>query len=289
MPTLRNDILEVDISAQGAELQSIYNKKTNLEYLWNADPQYWPKHSPVLFPVVGELKNGSYTYNGNAYQLGRHGFARDMQFTITDHTELSVTFTITDTPETLTVYPFPFSFSVQYTIDESRLYVVYTVQNTGDETMYFSVGGHPAFKLPLTDNTDFEDYYLAFSQFENAKRYPLSSNGLIETTPAEFFHTAERLPLKRSLFYEDAIVFKDFQSNSITVKNDNIPNGFTVYFEGFPFLGIWNKKDANFLCIEPWCGIADSTDASGDITEKEGINLLPPAGIFERQWSVELF
>ncbi len=289
MPTLRNDILEVDISAQGAELQSIYNKKTNLEYLWNADPQYWPKHSPVLFPVVGELKNGSYTYNGNAYQLGRHGFARDMQFTITDHTELSVTFTITDTPETLAIYPFPFSFSVQYTIDESRLYVVYTVQNTGNEMMYFSVGGHPAFKLPLTDNTDFEDYYLAFSQFENAKRYPLSSNGLIETTPAEFFHTAERLPLKRSLFYEDAIVFKDFQSNSITVKNDNIPNGFTVYFEGFPFLGIWNKKDANFLCIEPWCGIADSTDASGDITEKEGINLLPPAGIFERQWSVELF
>ena len=289
MPTLRNDTLVVDISAQGAELQRIYNTKTNLDYLWNANPQYWAKHSPVLFPIVGELKKGSYTYEGKTYKMGRHGFARDMQFVISDHSENSVTFTITDTPETLTAYPFHFTFSIQYTIDASRLYVVYKVQNTGSENMYFSLGGHPAFKVPLTENTDFEDYYLLFSQIENAERYPLSTDGLIETTPKNFFNNAEKLPLQRSLFYEDALVFKHFQSNSITLKNDNITNGFTFYFEGFPYLGIWTKKGADFLCIEPWCGIADSTDATGNLAQKEGINLLQSGKIFDKQWSVELF
>ncbi len=289
MPTVHNHILSVDINSQGAELQSIINQQTGLQYLWNAAPQVWAKHSPVLFPIVGELKGGSYTYNNKTYHLGRHGFARDMEFTVTDQSETSIAFTITDTQQSLFLYPFPFSFSIQYTIDENRLYVVYSVKNTGNETMYFSVGGHPAFKIPLVDNTDFEDYYLSFSQIENADRYPLSQDGLIETTPVPFFHNAEQLKLKRFLFYDDALVFKGFQSNSISVKSDVTPHGFTIYFEGFPYLGIWNKKDADFLCIEPWCGIADTTASSGDITQKEGINALQPNAVFQRQWSVEVF
>lgn len=289
MPRLSNDKLVVEISTLGAELQSIYNKETRLEYLWNADPQVWAKHSPVLFPTVGELKNGSYTYRGVTYNLSRHGFAREKQFTITDHSETSVTLTLVDSEETRAIYPFPFSFSIQYTLDGNRLYTIYTVKNTGDEYLYFSVGGHPAFKVPLTGDVSFEDYYLSFSQVENAERYPLSSGGLIETASVPFFENAERLPLKPELFYEDALVFKDLQSKSITLRSDCSPNGLIFYSEGFPYLGIWNKKDADFLCIEPWCGIADSVAADGDITSKEGINVLHPNDIFERQWSVELF
>ncbi len=289
MPTLHNHLLLVDINTKGAELQSLINQQTGLQYLWNGNPDVWAKHSPVLFPIVGELKNGSYTYNGKTFHLSRHGFARDAEFFITDKSETSITFTITDTPQTLFLYPFPFSFSIQYTLDENRLYVVYSVTNTGSETMYFSLGGHPAFKVPLVDNTDFEDHYLSFSQIENAERYPLSADGLIEITPVPFFHNAEQLKLKRFFFYEDALVFKHIQSKSISVKSDVTPHGFTFYFEDFPYLGIWNKKDAEFLCIEPWCGIADSVNASGDITQKEGINALQPNEVFERQWSVELF
>ena len=155
--------------------------------------------------------------------------------------------------------------------------------------MYFSLGAHPAFNVPLTEFTGFEDYYLLFSQVENVNRYPLSANGLIEAQPVAFLHNAERLPLKRNLFYEDALVFKDLQSNSITLKNDKDDHGLIFYFEKFPYLGIWNKRDADFLCIEPWCGIADSVDADGDIRNKEGINKLEPKGIFERQWSIEMF
>lgn len=288
MPSIRNDHLRVDISAHGAELQSIYNKQTELEYLWNGALQ-WPKRSPVLFPIIGELKGKTYNYKGQSYQLSRHGFARDMMFSITAHSDTSVTFSLRDTIETLNVYPFPFLLSIQYTLDANRLYVVYNVQNTGNENMYFSVGGHPAFKIPLTKDTVFEDYYLAFSQVENAGRYPLSEDGLVEAQPVNFLSNAEKLPLKRSLFYEDALVFKQLQSASITLTSDKTTNGFTFYLEEFPYLGIWNKKDADFICIEPWCGIADTVSASGELTEKEGINTLQPNEIFEKQWSVEVF
>ncbi len=289
MLRLNNDKLVVEINTLGAELQSIYSKETKLDYLWNADPQIWAKHSPVLFPIIGELKNGSYTYRGTTYQMSRHGFAREKQFAVTEHTDTSITLTLTDSKETRAVYPFAFSFSIQYTLSDNRLYVIYTVKNKSDEYLYFSVGGHPAFKVPLINDASFEDYYLSFSQVENAERYPLSSGGLIETTPVPFFENAERLPLKRELFYQDALVFKDIQSKSLTLQSDRSPHGLIFYCEGFPYLGIWNKKEADFLCIEPWCGIADSITADGDITVKEGINVLKQNETFERQWSVELF
>ncbi len=289
MPSLHNDILSVEIAEKGAELQSLRNHKTGLQYLWDANPQVWAKHSPVLFPIVGELKHGSYTYEGKTYHLPRHGFARDMMFTVSDHSETTILFTVNSNVETTAVYPFPFSFSIRYTLQGNRLYVVYEIKNTGNGDMFFSVGGHPAFKVPLVEGTDFEDYYLSFSQVENAKQYPLSKGGLVETTPVPFFHNAEQLKLKRFFFYEDALVFKEIQSNSISVKSDVTPHGFTFSFENFPYLGLWTKKDADFLCIEPWCGIADSTDASGDITQKEGIIALKENSVFERQWSVELF
>ncbi|TKK69853.1 aldose 1-epimerase family protein [Ilyomonas limi] len=289
MPFLANDDLRIDISTQGAELQSIFNKHTKLEYLWNGDPAYWAKRSPVLFPIVGELKNHQYIHKGKTYPLSRHGFARDKMFTVSDHGDHTVTLTLTDSSETLEIYPFHFNFSIQYTIDDNRLYVVYEVKNTGKDTMYFSVGGHPAFNVPLTDKTDFEDYYLVFSRVENTPRYPLSSDGLIEAQPVPMLHNAERLPLKRSLFYEDAIVFKHLQSASITLESDKTDHGLIFYFEDFPYLGLWSKRDANFLCIEPWCGIADSVNATGVLTEKEGIIALTPGELFERQWSVEVF
>lgn len=289
MPFLANDHLRVEISTLGAELQSIYNKHTRLEYLWNGDPAYWAKRSPVLFPIVGELKNGQYTYNGKTYQLSRHGFARNQTFTVSDHGDHTVTFSLTHSPQTLEIYPFHFDFSIQYTIDDNRVYVVYEIQNTGNDTMCFSVGGHPAFNVPVTDKTDFEDYYIAFSQVENAGRYPLSAAGLTAAQPVAMLHNAEKLPLRRSLFYEDAIVFKDLQSASITVESDKTDHGFTVYFEDFPYLGLWTKKDADFLCVEPWCGIADGVNATGDFTTKEGIMAIAPGEFFEKQWSVEVF
>jgi galactose mutarotase-like enzyme len=289
MPELFNNQLRIVIAEKGAELQHIIRKDSQLEYLWNADPAFWAKKSPVLFPIVGTLKNNTYTYKGKNYTLGRHGFARDHVFAVQEQTNTRIVFTLTDTEHTLPVYPFNFKFSVVYTLEEDLLTVQYLVENIGADTMYFSVGAHPAFKVPLTEGAQYEDYYLSFSKKENADLWLLTAGGLIEKTPVPYLKNSDKLPLQHSLFYQDALVFKNLESTAISLKSDVAPHGLEMNVTGFPFMGIWAAKDADFVCIEPWCGIADSVDASGELSEKEGINKLLAGQLFERQWSARFF
>ncbi|HVX50306.1 MAG TPA: aldose 1-epimerase family protein [Chitinophagaceae bacterium] len=287
--TIQNSYVSAAIAAQGAELQSLINKNTGIEYMWGADPAFWAKTSPVLFPVVGGLKNDQYTYNGHTYTLGRHGFARYREFTVTAQQKDSVTFTLMADDNTLQHYPFYFSFSVTYTLRQNTLHVTYTVNNTGDTILLFSVGGHPAFKVPVTGGTEFIDYYLHFNHIEGIGRWPLSATGQVEKHTEPVLENNDILPLTKQLFYKDALVFKHLKSDAITLKSNKTPHGLTVTFKGFPYMGIWSFKDADFICIEPWCGIADSVDATGNLSEKEGINSLPPGQLFERTWSIEVF
>jgi len=289
MLQLSNERLSITIAEKGAELQSLTRKDLQLEYLWSGDAAFWGKKSPVLFPVVGGLKNNSYTYNGTAYTLGRHGFARDMVFTVAEQTADSIRFLLTDSADTKKVYPFPFHFEVVYTLDDNRLTVTYRVRNTGNEELFFSVGGHPAFRVPLAAGTSYEDYYLQFNREETAGKWPLSPEGLIERSTQPLLDHTQRLPLKKTLFYADALVLKHLASDVVTLKSDATPHGLEFHFKGFPYLGIWAAKDADFVCIEPWCGIADHVDASGQLQEKDGINQLQAGGLFERSWQVVLF
>lgn len=289
MFTLENTALRVVISATGAELQSIYHKALQLEYMWNADPAFWGKHSPVLFPIVGTLKADTYYFSNTAYQLGRHGFAREMVFAVTAQDSSSITLSLQDTPATLAKYPFAFRLDIRYELNDTSLKLTYSIHNTGNSVMYFSVGGHPAFKLPLTASAAYSDYYLEFNHPENAGRWPISKDGLIESPPAEVFHQSNRLPLSKELFQDDALVFKGLSSNSVLLKTDKDSHGILFDFTGFPFLGIWAAKNADFVCIEPWCGIADSVDTDQQLVNKEGIHALQPAKNFERTWSVTVF
>jgi len=289
MPSISNDILSVEVQLKGAELQSIYHKQHQLEYMWSGDPLYWGKQSPVLFPIVGELKNKTYTYKGTGYQLSRHGFARDLDFQVTHQEENRVTLSLKSNEKTLESYPFQFIFSITYSLNHDKLQVSYLIENTGDDTMFFSVGAHPAFKVPVVDGTSFEDYQLVFAQRETVGRWPITSAGLIESASRPLLENDNVLPLKKELFASDAIVLKDLKSDSVSIKSSKTKHGVSVTFEGFPYLGIWETKSGDFVCIEPWCGIADSVDASGKIEEKEGINSLPPAGKFEVSYSVHVF
>ncbi|MEO5893092.1 MAG: aldose 1-epimerase family protein [Ferruginibacter sp.] len=286
MYTIENDLLRVSINAAGAELNSIFNKTTGLEYLWSGDAKFWGKKSPVLFPVVGTLKENKYFFEDKSYTLGRHGFAREKEFSVIEQASLSVTFELKSDEQTLPVYPFDFTFSVIYAIVENSLSVTYLVKNDGDDTMYFSVGGHPAFKLPIAGGLAYADYFLLFNKAENAGRWPISADGLIETAPLDLLDNTEKLPLAKSLFYKDAIVLKNLRSGEVQLKSDKHPAGLTFSFKGFPYLGIWAAKDADFVCIEPWCGIADSVNANQILNDKEGIVTLPKGGSFERTWSV---
>lgn len=289
MPSISNEILSIKVATRGAELQSIYHKQHQLEYMWSGDPAYWGKHSPVLFPIVGELKNNTYNYMGKTYTLSRHGFARDMEFAITEQTEHSITFSLKSNDETAQKYPFQFEFSVKYVLVQNALHISFIVQNQGEETMFFSVGAHPAFKVPLVEGTGFEDYQLVFNERETAGRWPISTEGLIKTEPTPLLQHENILPLRKALFSSDAIVLKNLQSTSLSIISPKTARGLQVDFKNFPYLGIWETKGADFVCIEPWCGIADSVNASGNIEEKEGINSLKPSAKFEVTYAIEVF
>lgn len=286
---ISNEKLSVSLSAKGAELQSLYLKETGIEYMWNADPAFWSKKSPVLFPIVGGLQNNTYHFKGHDYQLPRHGFAREKTFSVHQHSDTDIQFTLASDEETLLVYPFHFLFSVSYSLENTVLSVTYRVENTGTEPMYFSVGAHPAFAVPLLAQTKYTDHYLKFNHRENAGRWPLTKDGLIESSPIPLLVNTSNLPLNKELFYGDALVFKDLASTAISILNKKNKHGLTVSFPGFPYMGIWSFKNADFVCIEPWCGIADSTQSNGRLEDKEGINELAADEVFTRSWHVTLF
>jgi galactose mutarotase-like enzyme len=289
MQALSNEVLTIKINPKGAELTSIFNHETGLEYLWNGDPAFWPKQSPVLFPIVGGLRNGTYNYNGKSYQMGRHGFTRDFEFEITHSTATSVTFTLTQNEKTVEQYPFNFSFSVTYSINKNILTCSYSVTNTGNEIMYFSCGAHPAFNIPLTSDTTYTDWYLKFSSVENTPKWVLSKNGLIDNEPIACLENTQQLPLSKPLFYGDALIFKSLKSDAITIQSDKSTHGLTLNAAGFPYYGIWAFKDANFVCLEPWFGLNDTEASTGELDKKEGILSLAPNENWTKSWTAEMF
>ena len=288
MQTLKNQTLTIKINPKGAELVSVFNQENQTEYMWSADAEFWGKSSPVLFPIVGALKDNLYRFEGQEYHLLRHGFAREREFLVENANDESVTFLLMHDEESLKVYPFAFEFRLKYELHESRLSVTYSVKNIDNKTMYFSVGGHPAFAVPLSADTNYEDYYLEFNETENFQRWGLVEGGLIATHSTDFLLNTNRLALTKELFYDDAIVFKNLQSTEIILKSHKTTHQLKFDFKGFPYLGIWAAKDADFVCIEPWCGIADSENHTQELTQKEGIIALEADEVFERNWSIEV-
>ncbi|MEO9021238.1 MAG: aldose 1-epimerase family protein [Ginsengibacter sp.] len=286
MIQIKNDHLVVTISEKGAELQSI--QLNALEYLWQADSNYWGKHAPVLFPIIGELKDGKYIFDDKEYHLSRHGFARDKTFEAKQTADTSAIFTLHSSADTLAVYPFQFVFQIQYEIKEHTLYCSYIVQNVNEGDMYFSVGGHPAFNVPLNDKLHYEDYTLSFNNDTTLQCF-LLDHGLTNDRTETIALDDKKLPLQSSLFYNDAIVLKHTSSDQIKLYSDKDPHGLTFTFKDFPYFGIWAAKDAPFVCLEPWCGIADNIHHDYQLTNKEGINKLAAGASWKRTWCVELF
>jgi galactose mutarotase-like enzyme len=287
MVTIRNKFLTAAISEAGAELQQLRHIN-GIDYMWNADAQHWAKHSPVLFPIVGSLVNSSYSYKGLQYKLPRHGFARDHVFEVLSQAEDKVVFALASNEQTKAVYPFDFELRLLYELKESSLHCTYQVINKGAEEMLFSVGGHPAFALPLEDGLKYEDYHLEFDQDEPLMRCKLQ-DGLISARTELLPSAGGRLMLHPSLFYEDAIVLKHLKSEKVTLKADHGKHGLHFHYSGFPYLGIWAAKDAPFVCIEPWCGHADNVGHDQQLETKEGIERLASGSSWQRTWMVDCF
>lgn len=285
---LENEHLIASFATKGAELQSLKSKKHNIDYLWSGNPTYWGKFSPVLFPIVGALKNSTYYFENKEYKLPRHGFARDYDFECLQRNHTEVVFILTHNDETLKVYPFRFVLSLRYTLSETGLSCTYEVTNPANNLLLFSIGAHPAFKVPIQEDVQYTDYFLKFNN-DQVLTYHKISEDLIANETVEIELKDGKLPLQHELFYEDALVFKSLKSDCISIACDKNPYGLHFKFKDFPFFGIWAAKNADFVCLEPWCGIADGVDHQQNLGEKEGIISLAPDKTWSRTWEIECF
>ncbi|EAD9142955.1 aldose 1-epimerase family protein [Listeria monocytogenes] len=287
MIKLENEVLLVEMKTAGAELTRIFHKDTGLEYLWNADSKFWGRHSPVLFPTVGRLVDDTYLVDGNQYHLGQHGFARDRDFQVIEQTENTVRFELDADEDSLAIYPYKFKLSIIYTIEKNTVAVSYEVENTDNKRIYFSIGAHPAFHLPLTDGTTFEDYYLDFGTEENLETLCLEGPYRSGDIKKIIDEPARYLPLSYDLFKNDALIFEALKQKEMTIKSDKTPHFVKVSFPEFPFVGVWTAKPGTpFLCIEPWYGIADGAGESVELRDKAGIEHLEPEAVFASEYEI---
>lgn len=279
--TISNTQISVQIKSFGAELCSM-KCNSNREYIWSGNPDFWGKHSPILFPIVGTLKNNNFYHNDIEYTLSRHGFARDMEFELVQKTDNSATFSIQSNAETIKNYPFQFELQIQYTLINSSLELNYTVINKDNSLIPFSIGAHPAFALAA----NFEDYSLAFEKVEPYE-YSLLENDLVSKQTEKIITNSNIVPLTYELFEKDALIFKKLESNALTILERENPI-LKVHFKDFPNLGIWTKVGAPFICIEPWFGYSDTKESNGNLFDKEGIIALKTGGTFQTKFSIEI-
>lgn len=264
--------LGATILARGAELCALHDDAAG-EMLWQAGPA-WPRHAPVLFPIVGRLRHDRLIANGGDHRLTQHGFARDKLFTFVTRDAAACRLQLTDDVDTMALYPFPFRFTLDFAIGRGALVVTYTATNTGTQTLPVNMGAHPAFRWPLREGVAKSDHILTFSDDE-PEPMPRLSGGLLGPFVNPSVIHDRVLKLDESLFATDALVLPKPHSRSVRFTAPGAP-GIEMCWSGFPSFGIWMRPPGDFLCLEPWHGMASSADWEGPIAEKPGIALLAP-------------
>ena len=275
MNTLSNEFLTLHAKPEGAELCSIQTSD-GTEHLWQADPAIWSQHAPILFPIIGKLKNDQYTHNGKTYTLSKHGFARNMSFTLLEQTENKLIYQLLATNETKAAYPFDFELRVIYRLKDTNITVEYEVRNHGQDAMPFSIGAHPGFNLP----GKLEEYFLTFEKEETRTARLLGDDELLSSEEIRITESSDCIPITQTLFDRDALILLDVNFEKLTIASRKSDTRITVDFSGFPQLGVWAKPGAPYVCIEPWFGYADPIEPYGEISNKPGIQTLPPGEIF---------
>ena len=276
MLSIENEYLKISVQEKGAELCSIFSKQTQTEFMWDANPEIWGSYAPVLFPIIGCLKDNEFYHKGKTYSVPKHGFIRNNDaLTYLVENPTTILFSYKFTEQTLQFYPFQFEFILRYQLYENSILVSHTIVNHHpSDRMYYSLGGHPGFKCPFFEGEHYEDYYIEFDHLETEPTWMVASNGLIESETLPFLNETNRIPLQTSIFANDALIFKNLKSKVARLKSDKHNTNIQLNFSDFDYLGIWAKPNANFVCIEPWLGISDSVTSSKIFEDKEGIQQL---------------
>ncbi len=288
--TIENEWLKAEFIRDGAELRKVKHKKNGLDYMWTGDSTYWGRVSPVLFPIVGRLKEDQYELNGQNYSMSQHGFLRDVTFDLHEQTQTNVSFVCESAGRFTDIYPYEFKAFIHYMLKDDALIVRWEIHNENQDVMYFSIGAHPAFKVPLLENETVEDYSLHFTpaSTKHVMEYELKDSLIHEKGKA---NDISMIQLSDTLFKNDALVYSNI--DIVKLISNTSGHGVEVSFEKFPFVGIWSKyKDSDgtmapFVCIEPWHGIADTYQTSGKLEEKLGINKLETGEVFKAEYKMK--
>lgn len=270
--TIQNDELCVQVRDHGAELRSIKERADETEYLWNGDPSWWKYSSPILFPIVGKLKDNKYRVNGQEYELPSHGLGRISDFRLVEEKRDRITFSLLWTEESLKKYPWKFELIVAYELHGKQLNVIWTVRNHDDHEMIYSIGAHGAYRCPIVHGEAFSDCYLEFNHEEDAPNMPLNAQGQFLHTSGDKPLKGTKLPLNFEEFKDDVLAYHDLRSDKVMIRSTKSEKTLSIIAKDFPFWGIWTPPQggAPFLCLEPWHGHADYEDFDGDFSEREG-------------------
>jgi galactose mutarotase-like enzyme len=286
--TISNQSVTAAFSATGAELTSLKDSDGE-EFIWYGDALYWGYHAPLLFPIVGRLKDDTLKLAGQSYHLAKHGFARVSEFSVIEYGPDRITFHLESSEATLKIYPFRFDLEVRYELSGACLNVNYQVTNLDHQTISFSIGAHPAFRVPRSGQEQFSDYYLEFAQPEDLIQMQVLASGLFSREFVPFGLGIQRIDLTKGLFVNDALVFTQLKQNSISLKSRKNAKSVNFDFPGFPVFAIWSKADESpFVCLEPWFGHADFEDFSSNFSEKPGNIRLDVDETFQCGYSIRL-
>lgn len=293
--SLDNGVLSVRVSSIGGQLLSV--KKDGKEYLWQGDPAFWEDRAPNLFPYIARLTKGTYTVHGKEYHLPIHGFLPAAEMKAEAQEESLLVLRLDADESTLACYPFVFTLRIRYELNQDTLRIAYEVENGGEEDMYFGIGGHPGFQVPLEDGLSFEDYFLEFEsegQSGTGAQTPVRIgfsptcflNGKDEPWPLE---KGCRIPLRHDLFDDDAIVLSH-TPKTVVLRSEKGGRGVRVRFPQMPYIGFWHavKKPAPYVCIEPWSSLPSRQDVVEELSEQPGLIHLEGKGVYRNLWSIQL-
>jgi galactose mutarotase-like enzyme len=286
---LENSNLLIEINAHGAELNKLFSKKHNLDFLWSGDSNYWGRKSPILFPIVGKLKDNKTIIEDKIYNMNQHGFARDCTFEQIKKNKSSITYSLSASDETRKRFPYNFELLISYELNENSIKVLWNVKNIDTKVMYFSIGAHPAFNVPFKKGENLDDYYLAFKTKKDVEKYTFELPFIKDKIKVE---PPKYISIKPEIFQSDALIYKGV--DAVTIKSKNNDMALKVSFEDFPFVGIWSpfytdtKTMAPFVCIEPWYGIADLKDSTNVFKHKLGINTLEIGEEFNASYEIAI-
>lgn len=287
---IASESLSAAIKIKGAELCSLVPKSHQKELIWQADPNIWEGQAPVLFPIIGCLKDGFMTHSGQSYRTPKHGIVRhNQEIEVISQSPNEVVFELKSSAQTKVLYPFDFNFRISYKTEGNRLIVDHAITNEGEDLMLFSLGAHPAFNAPLFDGDTYDDHYLEFPELESSHTWKINDEGLINGIGHMVLNNTSKLPLSHALFLKDALVLKDLKSRSAKLVSSNKGAILEMTYDGFPYLGIWAKPNGDFVCIEPWQGIADTAASNHVFASKEGIRALKAGSTFRTSYAIKAY